>query len=248
VASVASVTGVAGVAGVAGGVVGKETQTDRRQDLGTDPSPQHAIRDGDDRRSGALGRDAHDDWGRTLDRGGKPTHEHHDAAPAGDSTANAYGAVNGDRSAAKVTGVAQTAPASAATASEPAQRIADIQQRRADAPATPLNRMTLRIDGAAGTPEQIIVDLRGQAVHTQITTDTATADRMRLRTADLQEALGRHGLESEGVRITGTIPQNGSTADGHGDYTSRSRDPRDPRDPQRQQERARRTPFFLGPE
>jgi hypothetical protein len=71
---------------------------------------------------------------------------------------------------------------------------------RGDAPATPLNRMTLNVEGANGVNQQVTVDLRGNTVSTQITTDAATADRMRLRTADLQEALGRHGLEADSVR------------------------------------------------
>jgi hypothetical protein len=90
-----------------------------------------------------------------------------------------------------------------------AQRVSDIQALRADAPAAPLNRMTLNIDGANGVKQQVTVDLRGNVVSTQINTDAATADRLRMRTADLQDALGRHGLESDTVKISGIKPADG---------------------------------------
>jgi hypothetical protein len=56
------------------------------------------------------------------------------------------------------------------------------------------------------------VDLRGNVVSTQISTDAATADRLRLRTADLQDALGRHGLESDTVTISGRKPLEATEA------------------------------------
>jgi hypothetical protein len=49
-------------------------------------------------------------------------------------------------------------------------------------------------------------------VSTQISTDEASAERMRLRTADLQDALGRHGLESDSVRISGLKPRDATDA------------------------------------
>ncbi len=91
------------------------------------------------------------------------------------------------------------APAAGAAAAE---RVADIQQLRADAPIGAISRMTLNIDAADGGQDRITIDLRGNAVDTQITTDAASADRLRVRTAELQDALSRHGLESDSVRIS----------------------------------------------
>jgi hypothetical protein len=90
------------------------------------------------------------------------------------------------------------------TGSAQAERVADIQQMRADAPAGPLSRMTLNVDGANGTAERITVDVRGSSVSAHIATDADTADRLRLRTAELQDALGRHGLDGDSVRISTT--------------------------------------------
>jgi hypothetical protein len=68
------------------------------------------------------------------------------------------------------------------------------------------------VDGANGEKQQVTIDLRGNVVSTQINTDAATADRLRMRTADLQDALGRHGLESDTVKISGLKPVDGTSA------------------------------------
>ncbi len=90
-----------------------------------------------------------------------------------------------------------------ASGNNQAERIFDIQTMRANAPAGPLARMTLNLDHATGTQERITIDLRGNTVSTHISTDTSTASDLRLRTAQLQDALGRHGLEGDTVRISG---------------------------------------------
>lgn len=130
-------------------------------------------------------------------------HEHRDnAVPA-------FG-VLGTSGSAGVAGATATdrATALSAAGSVQAERVADIQQMRADAPAAPLSRMTLNIDHASGTQETITVDVRGNTVQTQITTDAATADRIRLRSADLQDSLGQHGLESKRLRVGASTPQD----------------------------------------
>ena len=97
--------------------------------------------------------------------------------------------------------VRNAAPAGAASA----DRVSDLQQQRDDAPAAALSRMTLDVDGADGTKQRITVDLRGNIVDTHISTDTTTADQLRMRTAELQDALHSRGLESDSVRITSTV-------------------------------------------
>ena len=73
---------------------------------------------------------------------------------------------------------------------------------RDDAPAVVMSRMSLDVEGVDGLPQRITVDLRGNVVDTHITTDAASADGMRLRTGELQDALERRGLESDTVRIS----------------------------------------------
>ena len=96
-----------------------------------------------------------------------------------------------------------TATAQPAAGVNQTQRIADIDTMQSNTPVAPLSRMTLNVDNANGTQETITVDLRGNTVSAQITTDAGSADRLRMKTADLQDALGRHGLETESVRISG---------------------------------------------
>jgi hypothetical protein len=81
-----------------------------------------------------------------------------------------------------------------------AQRATDAQDLRESVPGA-INRLTMSVEGADGG-ERITIDLRGRSVGTHITTDAATADGLRARTGELQEALGRHGLESDTVRIS----------------------------------------------
>jgi uncharacterized protein YcbK (DUF882 family) len=102
------------------------------------------------------------------------------------------------------------------TGNAQAERVADIQQMRADAPAGPLSRMTLNVDGANGTTERITVDVRGSNVSAHIATDADTADRLRLRTAELQDALGRHGLDGDTVRISATSRTQDGTESARG--------------------------------
>jgi hypothetical protein len=67
--------------------------------------------------------------------------------------------------------------------------------------------MTLNVDNVNGTQDRITVDLRGNAVDTFISTDASSAERMKLRTGELQESLGRHGLDAESVRISAGAKQ-----------------------------------------
>jgi len=104
----------------------------------------------------------------------------------------------------QTTSAGRTPSVAQAAGSEQAARVSEIQAMRADAPAGPLSRMTLNVDNANGTQDRIIVDLRGKVVDTFISTDAASAEQMKLRTGELQESLGRHGLDAESVRISGT--------------------------------------------
>jgi len=132
-----------------------------------------------------------------------------------------------------------------------ATRVAELQDRRDAAPAAPLSRMTLGIEGAQGGEDRITVELRGTAVDAHIATDAVSAERLRQRTVELQDALGRHGLEAELLRVSSNAP--GGDAGG-GQRESRTREeprreqqgPRDEprtRDQQDEGRRGRRNPY-----
>lgn len=85
-----------------------------------------------------------------------------------------------------------------------AARAEAIAVLREDAPVRALSSLTMQLDSPDG-PEQIRVTLRGGVVDTQvITSNGALADRLRMQTADLQDALGRHGLDTEKVKVQQT--------------------------------------------
>lgn len=207
VASVARVAGVAGVARVAD--QGAAPASGAEAFASGTATLQAASSSGHQGHGHAFGRGERDESGKPLNNGkalGKD-------AQLGEGRGNdqaafgAFGGPSGTPGHTGVTGADRAAQVGGSAASTQAERVSDIQQMRADAPATPLNRMTLNVESAPGIEERITIDVRGNTVQTQITTDASTADRMRLRTADLQDALGRHGLESDRLRIR----SNGST-------------------------------------
>ncbi|MCC6241874.1 MAG: hypothetical protein IT353_03495 [Gemmatimonadaceae bacterium] len=115
----------------------------------------------------------------------------------------AFGALH-TSAAQAVPSTEQTSPAAPTTGISQAERVADVQSLRENVPAGTVSRMTLNVDAPDGGQDRVTVEVRGSQVGTAINTDAANADRLRVRTADLQDALGRHGLESESVRISGT--------------------------------------------
>jgi hypothetical protein len=201
VASVARVAGVAGVARVADQGATPVSGGDAFA-AGT-AALQSASTDGHNGHGHAFGRGERDASGKPLNNGkalGKDA-PHHEARHNDQAAFGAFGGPAGTPGHTGVTGADRATSVGGTPASAQAERVSDIQQMRADAPATPLNRMTLNVESAPGAQERITIDVRGNTVQTQITTDASTADRMRLRTADLQDALGRHGLESDRLRI-----------------------------------------------
>lgn len=202
-AGVARVAGVATVAGVAR--IG-EGGFDRRYTAKTDvanaasaslPNAAPASLNG---QGNAFGRGERDEQGRPLNDGRKLGQSRREASDS--VNAPAFGSPSSTvQQTQATTTVDAAAPAAGARAAE---RAGDIQDLRDNAPAGSLSRMTLDIDGQNGGQDRITVDLRGSSVGTQISTDAASAERLRMRTADLQDALGRHGLESDSVRISST--------------------------------------------
>ena len=148
----------------------------------------------------AFGRGARDENGQPINAGRKLGHATQEAP----SDASGFGAMHGSaQGSTPLAGTEKASSIAQAAGSEQAQRVSDIQAMRADAPAGPLSRMTLNVENANGTQDRITVDMRGNVVDTFIATDASSAERMKLRTGELQEALGRHGLDAETVRISG---------------------------------------------
>jgi peptidoglycan L-alanyl-D-glutamate endopeptidase CwlK len=208
-ANVAQVAGVAQVASVAN-VTDAAAPGNAGDAAAYTALTQQPARTEQQSQGNAFGRGDRDEQGNPLNSGRKLGHEKR----AGE-TADSYSALQQSATStgsAERSGQATAATASAPVASTQAQRVSDIQALRADAPASPLNRMTLNVDGVNGEKQQVTVDVRGNVVSTQINTDAATADRLRMRTADLQDALGRRGLESDTVKISGLKPVDGTSA------------------------------------
>ncbi len=98
-------------------------------------------------------------------------------------------------------GIAAVEAPAESTAAARAESIAVLRE---DAPARPLTSLTMQLETPDG-PEQVRVSLRGGVVGAQVNTSNAElADRLRLQTADLQDALGRHGLDTEPMRVQQT--------------------------------------------
>ncbi len=98
-------------------------------------------------------------------------------------------------------GAPKVAAPAGSTAAERAEAIAVLTD---DAPVRDISSLTMQIDSPDG-PEEIRVNVRGGAVGAQVLTSNAgLADRLRMQTADLQDALGRHGLDTESLRVQQT--------------------------------------------
>jgi hypothetical protein len=200
VASVATVAEVAPVARVAG-----TAPTPMGDGAAAYVAQANASRTtSSESNGGASDRGARDDGGQPLTSGRKPGSGKPEVSDDASGFGGAYGSAQHRTPTTDVGHGASVAPAAGR---EQAQRVSDVQAMRADAPATPLSRMTLNVENANGTQDRITVDLRGNAVDTFISTDASSAERMKLRTGELQESLGRHGLDAESVRISGAAKQ-----------------------------------------
>ncbi len=208
IARVAGTAGVAGIARIAvtGGSRGLDrantSETDRSATSAPAAATMAAGANGpaSDRGLGggnAFGRGERDEQGRPLNDGRRLGEARRESPGA--TELNAFGALHANPASATSqpgNGITPTIAVDAAS------RVADVQQTRDSAPAGSVSRMTLNVDTADGGQDRITVDLRGASVGTQIHTDAGNAEQLRLRTAELQDALGRHGLESDSVRIT----------------------------------------------
>lgn len=207
IAQVAQVAGAAGIARVAEPGVGRGSYSHRESSatravtdgaLGESISIASAASAGNKGNS-TTGRGLGDDASRSSHQERSTSTRNTTQAPAADGTL--VGAPTVVIPATGSSATTQATNASASAGVNAAERVADLQDKRDSAPAGELSRMTLNVDTPEGGRDRITVDVRGTSVGTRIDTDAASADRLRLQTADLQDALGRHGLESESVRI-----------------------------------------------
>lgn len=201
---VAAVAGVASVAGVA-----------RVVEAGAPPMPAgaayasmqqatNAPAGSQGNNGNAFGKGERDENGKPMNEGRKLGHRDESSDARG---ANAYGLAAGPASSAQ-SNKSDAAPLVTSVSS--ADRVADLQDAK-DATPGAVSRLTLSVDGENGG-DRITIDLRGKSVGTTISTDAASADNMRARTGELQDALGRHGLEADTVRISGTSRAEGTDA------------------------------------
>lgn len=201
-AGVARVAGVAGVAGVAR--VADGGGFDRRYSARVDsPSNGNAalanatVVASTNGQGHGYGRGERDEQGRPMNDGKKLGNARRESL--GNAEVPAFG-VASNATPLNASNKTEAAPTAAGVAA--AERVANIQDLRDNAPAGSVSRLTLDIDAPNGGQDRITVDLRGANVGTQINTDATNAERLRMRTAELQDALGRHGLESDTVRIS----------------------------------------------
>lgn len=197
IAGVAQVAGVARVADVAS-TSEPGTNPNRQAQLSAYTAQQNAGQQGEQQSGGSFQRSS-------SDEGGGPSTRARKVAPASrEMSTDELNSMHPNSMAAGVLGgidrVTNTAPAPAAGSAQ-VDRVSDVQQLRADAPAGPLTRMTLNVDGANGIQERVTVDLRGNTVDTVITTNAANVDTLRMRSGELQDALLRHGLDGESVTV-----------------------------------------------
>jgi hypothetical protein len=201
VAGVAQVAGVARVADVAGTAEPGNTapsNPNRQAQLSAYTAQQNAGQQSEQQSGGSFQRNA-------SDEGGQPGTRARKVGPASrEMSTDELNSMHPNSMAAGALGgverVLNTTPAPAAGSAQ-AERVSDVQQLKADAPAGPLTRMTLNVDGANGIQERVTVDLRGNTVDTVITTNAANVDTLRMRSGELQDALLRHGLDGESVTV-----------------------------------------------
>jgi len=205
VASVASVAGVARVAEAPTAAPGAATGAGMYAAMGAAAGPADA---GNASSNGnAFGKGERDGDGRPINEGRKLGQQRDDNETG---TPRAFGHVAGPAAgSAAAAAAAKTDGALPLAGADAAARVADLQDRR-DATPGSISRLSLSVDGENGA-DRITIDLRGKSVGTRIDTDAATASGLRSRTGELQEALGRHGLDADTVRISGSL--RGDSAD-----------------------------------
>ncbi len=124
------------------------------------------------------------------------------------SDANAA-AVLGARTGGGTSGDAQAPTEARTIGPDTFDRAMEAQRLRDGGPARPVSQLKLEVDAPDGGRDQITIGMRGKSVDTSIVTDNENAGRLRMKAGELQDALSKHGLEAESVRITGTArPEN----------------------------------------
>lgn len=83
-----------------------------------------------------------------------------------------------------------------------ADRVAEIQALRDRSAPRELSSLTLQVENAAGGVDRIRVDVRGASVGAELSlAHAADAERLGARVEELRQALERHGLTTDAVRV-----------------------------------------------
>lgn len=215
VAGVARIAGVAGIASVASSstaftsrvTANSESRTSGGVLANESTTAQYHIsqltgssRNGSD--GGSSSQSGHSSHKNAQDGTIEKSERHHRTIGV-DSTHLGVASGSGTTNASSLTATAsESAQLLQTSGGARAEQVADLQQLKADSPASPITRMTLNVDQHNGSVEQVTIDLRGNTVSTRIATDPASAGQLRMQTASLQDALGRHGLDGDNVRIS----------------------------------------------
>ena len=119
--------------------------------------------------------------------------------------------------------VDETQRPAGASAADAVDRVHDINAMREQPGAKPLSHMTLEVDNADGTRQEITVDVRGNTVGTHISADSTSADRMRANANELKMGLESRGLEADTLRFSsqGSRDRSSSTRDWDNKQASR---------------------------
>lgn len=120
--------------------------------------------------------------------------------------------------------VDETLRPSGASAADAVDRVHDINAMREQSGAKPLSHMTLEVDNADGTKQQITVDVRGNTVGTHISADSTSADRMRANANELRTGLENRGLEADHLRFSAQGARDKSSTPRDWDNRQASRD------------------------
>jgi hypothetical protein len=125
----------------------------------------------------------------------------HDKADAR-AAAAAYQETSTERAARFVGPVDETMQSNTTSAADAVDRVDSVNNIRATQGSKQISQMKLEVEGINGETQKITVDVRGKSVGAQISTDGASAERLRANVNELKTGLEKAGLEADSVRIS----------------------------------------------
>ncbi len=197
-----SAEGADGVAGALASPGEISAGRDAKSGVATRPNPAGAA---EAARAGPMGRDAASADARSGDSESPASDRDQRldaAAKSHDGAAHRSEAIASGNASALAHPDGAHRPLAGVGGVDLAHRIASLLQLQADAATRPMSHVVLRLDDADGGPELIRIGVRDHAVDAMLSTrDPAAASRLEAQIGDLQQALGRHGLQSDSLRV-----------------------------------------------